>query len=137
MEKFKSKFKRGVSLQGVYSDCLFYNVSCDCGDPNCGTTLEIEVDDKFGTISVHMYRDLEFEYWRFSSSGFINLLKRIWFRLISSIRLFITGNLRTSGNFVLVDLEHINSFIEALQEGRDYCLKSEEERKNNFSGVKS
>jgi len=137
MGEFKSKFKRGVSLQGVYSDCLFYNVTCDCGDPNCGITLEIEVDDKFGIISVYMCRDLEFEYWRFNSSGAINFLKRIWYRLISSIKLFITGNLKTSGNFVLVNLEHINSFIEALQEGRDYCLKSEEERKNNFSGVKS
>lgn len=131
MEKFKSKFKRGVSLEGICTDCLYYNVSCDCGDGECGASLSIEVDDKFGVISVIMCRNLEFEHWRFCSPGIRNFIKKVWFRLISAIKLLFTGNLKTSGDFVLTDLEHIDSFIEALQEGKEYCLRSKEEREIN------
>ena len=134
--KFQSKFKRGVSLIHKFDKALYYSVQCDCGDSECGSIVEIEVDDEFKLIQLNFYKDVFFDFWRYPDTfnkddGFlqwvirnkiINVTKRFFYRWKKAIILAFTGEIKLNGDFVLIDIDHINAFIEALQEGRDYCL---------------
>lgn len=115
----ESKFKRGVSLIHNFDDkSLWYSVQCDCGDKECGSIIEIEVDDEFDLIQLHFYQDMFFDSWRYDGSILGNI-KGFLYRVKKSLILLFTGRLKMYNDFVLVDKDHINNFIEALQEGRD------------------
>lgn len=71
---------------------------------------------------LHFYKDVYFDYWKYSDPGFLNSIKRILYRIKKSLILLFTGKIKLSSDFIIKDIDHINAFIEALQEGRDYCL---------------
>lgn len=123
-EEFQSKFKRGVSLIHKFDKSLFYSVNCDCGDNECGSIVEIECDNNYGLLQLHFYKDVQFDDWRYPSYEFFKFdwLRRFFYRWKKAIILAFTGKIILHGDFVILDLEHINNFIEALQEGRDYCI---------------
>ena len=145
-DNFKSKFKRGVSLIHKFDDSLWYSVQCECGDNECGSIVEIEVDDKFKLIELHFYKDVNFDFWRYPDDsklwleeGFVNFIKDLYYnKLINGTKRFIyrwkkalilgfTGEIKLHSDFCLIDIDHINDFIEALQEGRDYCAEIKKE----------
>lgn len=145
--KFQSKFKRGVSLIHSFDKSLYYSVQCDCGDQECGSIVEIMVDDEFKLIEMHFYKDVHFDFWRYPDDndlwlkeGFINFIKDLYCnKLINGTKRFLyrwkkalilgfTGEIKLHGDFVLLDLDHIDNFIEALKEGRDYCVEVKKEK---------
>jgi hypothetical protein len=138
--EFQSKFKRGVSLIHQFDKSLYYSVQCDCGDNECGSIVEIEVDDEFKLIEMHFYKDVHFDFWRYPDDnnlwledGFTNFIKDLFYnKIINGTKRFLyrwkkalilgfTGEIKLHGDFCLINIDHINDFIEALQEGRDYC----------------
>jgi len=131
--KFQSKFKRGVSLIHQFDKSLCYSVQCDCGENECSSIVEIECDDDFGFIQLHFYKDVYFDFWRYSDEGILNSIKRFLYRWKKAFVLAFTGEISLHGDFIIMQPEHINNFIEALQEGRDYCVKAKEEmlKENN------
>ena len=143
--EFQSKFKRGVSLIHKFDTSLYYSVQCDCGDAECASIVEIEVDDKFKLIELHFYKDVHFDFWRYSDhiyleDGFKSFIKDLYYnKLINGTKRFLyrwkkalilgfTGEIKLHSDFCLIDIDHINAFIEALQEGRDYCLEVKKEK---------
>ena len=147
--EFQSKFRRGVSLIHKFDKSLYYSVQCDCGDSECGSIVEIEVDDEFKLIQLNFYKDVFFDFWRYPDEmyledGFIsfikdlfrnkiiNATKRFLYRWKKALILGFTGEIKLNGDFVLIDIDHINAFIEALQEGRDYCIEVKKENESNL-----
>ena len=78
MKNFQSKFKKGVSLNHQFDDYISYNIECDCGSKDCGLTMTIECDTKWGIIELHFYNNARFDYWRYSDPGIVNYFKRQW-----------------------------------------------------------
>jgi len=138
----KSQFKKKVSLLDKYNDMIMYRAECSCGDNEHDVTIEIEVDKKFGSISLNFYKDISFSHYYiyrdvlwsdkilkdkniFSAILYIleNSLvyygKVLWCRLKNSSRLMFTGYLKMESDFMIDSDEHIDNFILALQEGRD------------------
>ncbi|MFZ4438850.1 MAG: hypothetical protein ACOYOS_10515 [Syntrophales bacterium] len=128
--EFQSKFKRGVSLIHKFDKSLYYSVQCDCGDGECGSIVEIEVDEEFRLIQLHFYKDVYFDHWRYPDRTFLDRIKGYLYRWKKAIILAFTGEIKLHGDFVLVDIDHINDFIEALTEGRDYCVDVKEKGQN-------
>ena len=143
---FQSKLSRGASLIHKFDTSLYYSVQCDCGDAECGSIVEIMVDDEFKLIELHFYKDVQFDSWRYPDDtdlwlkeGFINFIKDLYYnKLINGTKRFLyrwkkalilgfTGEIKLHGDFVLLDLDHIDNFIEALKEGRDYCVEVKKE----------
>ncbi len=135
--EFQSKFKKGVSLIHKFDKSLWYSVQCECGDNECGSIVEIECDNEFGLIQLHFYKEVRFDHWRYPEYGFFkfNWFRRFLYRWKKAIILAFTGKIKLHGDFLLTDPEHINNFIEALQEGRDYCIKVKEKLKPEIGGA--
>jgi len=134
LKNFQSKFKKGVSLSHQFDDYISYNIECDCGSKDCGLTMTIECDTKWGIIELHFYNNARFDYWRYSDPGIVNYFKRIIYRWKKAIKLIFTGKISLENDMVLVDIDHINNFIEAMQEGRDYCINAK--NKDNNTSLK-
>lgn len=132
-EEFQSKFKRGVSLIHKFDKSLYYSISCDCGDNECGSIVEIECDDEFGIIQLHFYKDVHFDFWRYPSYEFFKFdwFRRFLYRLKKAIILAFTGEITLHGDFVILEPEHITNFAEALLEGRDYCIQAKKDHEIN------
>ncbi len=123
-KNFKSKFQKGISLLHQFENSLCYSMECDCGDRECGAVIEIELDADCQLILLHFYKDVYFDCWKYSDPGFKNYIKRILYRIKKSLVLLFTGQIKLSSDFIIKDIDSINTFIKALQEGRNYCLKA-------------
>ena len=131
---FQSKFKMGVSRQSNYSDSICYKIDCDCGNSDCGISMWMKYNKECNSIFLSMYQNTKFDSWRYSDNGFINMIKRIIYKWKQAIRLIFTGEISLEGELVLINLDHINNVIEALQEGRDYCINAK--NKDNNTSLK-
>jgi hypothetical protein len=119
----ESKFKTKVSITNIYehSSSIWYNVSCDCNSEDHVCQIEFEYDKKCNMIVLHFYKNVSFDWWKYDSYKFMGKIKNFWNRIKKAFKLLFTGELSMSETFMLVDIKHIESFIEALQEGLGYC----------------
>lgn len=60
----------GILKQGDFGLAKFYHVQCDCTDPDCAHTLEVEADEI--EVSVHIYNTVHTKWWE------KNRWKQIW-----------------------------------------------------------
>lgn len=60
----------GILKQGDFGPAKFYYVQCDCSDPDCSHTLEVEADDMH--VQVHIYSTVHTKWWE------KNRWKQIW-----------------------------------------------------------
>jgi hypothetical protein len=51
----------GILKQGSFGAAMFYYVACDCTDPDCSHTIEVEADGI--EISVHIYTNSHTKWW--------------------------------------------------------------------------
>jgi hypothetical protein len=112
-----------VMKTGQYNQAVFYQVSCDCGSKDHQMGLEMDVDD--GIFTLHFYGDFETTaYW-----GRPNWFTRQWKKIKLTLRLWFIGYIEMEQEFLLIDDKHINSFIGALEEGKQ-LLKEERGKEN-------
>lgn len=71
-------------------------------------------------------------YWSANWQSNDNWFKNILFRIKGALKILFLGYLELQEDFILEGEEHINSFIEALKEEKEY-LKAKQERKHNGS----
>ena len=119
---------KGVMLIGEWPNAVMYRVACDCKDPEHDITIEMEFDKKFGMIFLQLHKDVEYCHYDFSDPAF-EKLRNIWRTVKAAFRLVFTGYLKTNTEFLLKDLDHIDSFIAALMRGRTLCAEQLEEFK--------
>lgn len=133
----ESKFKTKVSFLNQYDHCssISYKVECDCHSDDHACIIDMEYDKDMNMINLMFYKDVSFDWWTGDTwhNPIIGRLKNYWNRIKKASKLLFTGEMRMSEEFMLIDVKHIESFIEALQEGLEYCkeekIKLEEEYK--------
>jgi hypothetical protein len=107
-----------VMRTNEFLDSIFYRVCCDCGDPDCDLTLEFEYDKDINYVTLNIYKNLRAsahwgDYW--DHFDFI----RIWWNKIKMIWIILTkGYIEVCEETMLKDIEHIDNFIKALEEGK-------------------
>lgn len=60
----------GILKQGDFGAAMFYYVQCECTDPDCAHTIEVEADEI--EVSVHLYHTQHTKWWEKSR------WKQIW-----------------------------------------------------------
>ena len=116
----ESKFKKFVSLNDKYPYMIGYRVDCACGDHEHSSHIDIEYDQELNDIQLVFYKTVHYEYWN-ENDGFFYWFKNIWVRIKKATKLIFTGDIEMSESFMLIGEDHINNFIEAMQEGLEHC----------------
>jgi len=106
-----------VSKVNEWKGCdVWYKINCSCsGGDDCDCNIEFEFDKDFGDVTVNFYKHLMWEdYWQ--NKWF---LPRWWTRVKVAVKVLLTGRTDVNGDFIIQGQDHIESIIEAFQEGRD------------------
>jgi len=118
-----SKFSKGVMFLDKFGDhSIWYRIACDCGSKECDTYMEFEFDKKVNMLFLNFHKDVIVCEPYDDKENIIDKLERYWIRFCKSMKLLFTGYLKMEESFILQNKDHINNFIDALQEGRDYIL---------------
>lgn len=145
VSNFISKFGKKVMLldssKNKYDTSILYRISCDCGSKDCDIELELELDNDLKMMNLNFYKKiyflsyLNYYYCTDDDNRFlkiikliISIIKVIFKRIGAGIKLLFTGRLEMEGCLILKDSDHINSFIEALEEGKKFCLEEENKK---------
>ncbi len=110
-----------------FDKSVFYRVACDCTEPDHDMTIEMEIDNDFPNIGLHIYAKLESSvYW-----GGSNWFERQWKRIKYSMSLLFKGWIEVEQEFLFINDEHISNFIEALEDGREKMRKLTPEQESS------
>jgi hypothetical protein len=103
-----------VMLTDEFENDIFYTVACHCGAKECSLELELEHDTKINDITLRIYTDLQWRaYW-----GTNNIFQEFWKRITGACRMFFTGKIKVYDELLIQNQEHMQSFIDALKEGK-------------------
>jgi len=128
MTEFKSKFPMKVCNSTVFEDSIWYVFHCDCGSHDHAATIEIEYDKKLNLISLNFYKDFEYFNW---SDGYLDKVINCWKRFKTAMRILFVGYIEVNADMIINGTDHVDAFIDALIEGRNYVAVKEERRKKN------
>ena len=99
-------------------ESIWYKAICPCG---CDESLDIEIEKQISISKDNQYPIL---YLRFYKNSYINIFSTNWFsnileRIRISFKILIFGKYETTGEYYIQDVEHIEDFIKALEEGKE------------------
>lgn len=97
--------------------CVYYKVACSCGCGEHDMTLEIEHDWDMVTISLDQEMSWS-SYW-----GVNNIFQRIWYRITGAWKMLFTGHIDVTGSVIFQGEEHIQGFLDAVEEGKDFVIQ--------------
>ena len=107
-----------VMKTNEFDDAVYYRVACECGSDEHDVTIEFEkLPDIDDMIFLNFYKKI---YWSSNWKSNDNWLRNIWFRIKGSLKILFLGYLELEGDFIIKGEEHIDSFTEALKEGKSY-----------------
>jgi hypothetical protein len=131
-----------------FGDEIFYRVACHCGSSDCDMHMTLELDRKTGMISIlfekkmltstdwdvkPVWFDLLDDSWEEIlenlKNWFKNLLVRTKNKLKYTWTIWIHGYVESSADLIMRDEKHIQSFLEAIEAGREELTKIFEEHK--------
>ena len=94
---------------------VWYKIGCSCGGgDNCDCQIEFEFDKDFGDITINFYQNLMWcDYWQ--NKWF---WERWWSRIKVATKILLTGRTEVNGDFIIKGHEHLDSIIEAFNEGK-------------------
>lgn len=96
-----------------FKNSVYYRIACDCTDEEHDLTLELDWDD--GILTLHFFGNLEVSKW----GAYYNWFERQWWKIKKTFDLWFNGYFEVNYEMMILDEEHLDSFIEALQEGKD------------------
>lgn len=102
-----------------FENTIYYRVACQCSANDCDLSLEMEWDEELGEIALNMYKDLRWNSEWGSDYKFGWWWKDKWLRLKVASKVLFTGYIKVDGWLILQGNEHIDAFIEALEEGKN------------------
>ncbi len=118
--KLGTKAMKMMEWKGNY---VWYKIACDCGAGECDSTIAFEIDKDFGDIEVNFYQNIKWaDYWK--NEWFFT---RWWARIKVALKVLWTGEMRLEGGFIVQGEDHMNSFVDAVQEGRDKMIQWKED----------
>ena len=127
----KNKYLEKVMLVETFHNSIMFRFGCDCCSETCDMTLDFEFEREHKSIWVSLYKKLEFcDYYGLNDSiedKFFkrcgNFLRRWKKRFLGALKLFFTGYIEVEGEMIIMGENQINSLLEVLKDGRDYCLE--------------
>lgn len=151
----ESKFSKKVMLMEDRGDSITYRCACDCGEGEHDLHIEFEYDKELQQmLFLNFYKDVYFfDYFRRDVLWFDDIIKKVkekkfkeavsdffddtlfyyWknfrYRLRKAVRLLFTGYLKMNEDFILHGVDHIDSFIGVLEEGKSLILERKESEK--------
>ena len=96
-----------------FDDSVFYRIACACGSKDHEFELWLEYDKKINDITLMIEKTLYWKYHYELSPWY----EKIYKRLFAGLKLIFGGYLEMQADVLFMDKEHIEGFIEALQEG--------------------
>jgi len=112
----KDKTSTGVSkIKEWKGTSVWYKVNCSCGGGECDSLIDLSFDKDFGNIDVEFYKTIMWadyyqkKWW----------WQRWWLRIKMATQIIFKGYTEHEGSFIIEGIDHLNSFITALEEGRD------------------
>jgi hypothetical protein len=96
-----------------FDDSVFYRIACTCGSKDHEFELWLEYDKDINDITLMIEKTLYWKYYYALSSWY----EKIYKRLFAGLKLILGGYLEMQTDVLFMDKEHIEGFIEALQEG--------------------
>lgn len=114
-----------------YDESIFYRVACDCTEDEHDVRLELETDE-LGILTMRISANLQWaSYYANTWYG------RIWERIITPIKMLITGRIEVYHTILFLHENHINAFIAALEEGKEKIKRAiAKRRKDNKENEK-
>lgn len=101
-----------------FKDSVYYRVSCDCGEPRCDLVIDFEYDKKFNYINLTIYKNLlASAHWGCCWKHF-DFIRVFWNKIKMMFTILFKGYIEVCEGTLLKDVEHIDNFIKALQEGK-------------------
>ncbi len=98
-----------------YPGAVWYRVVCSCGCGDSDITLELEKeDDVKGMVFLNMYQKMSASAYYGDTNFFKILLTKL--KMVCTI--FFKGYIEVEGSTILEGKEHIDNFIQALEEGK-------------------
>jgi len=97
-----------------FEDDVYYRAACSCGNSEHDVTIEFEKDED-GDINLFFHKKVCYTS-RWTAN---NIFSDFWLRLKGALKLLFTGYIELEESFMLEKGEHIDSFIKALEEGRE------------------
>lgn len=111
-ELLSSQISYRVMKTHEFDDSIFYRVACDCTDDEHDVRLELETDE-LGILTMRIYANFQWvSYYANTWYG------RIWERIITPIKMLITGRVEVYHEILFLHENHIDAFIAAMEEGK-------------------
>lgn len=108
----------------------FYKLMCSCSEDRHTLTLQLEHDCNQVVLTIE--QELTWSaYW-----GDSNIFKRILNRITGAIKLLFVGYIDVQGDCIIQGEEHIQSFIDSLEDGKSFIKKWEKEENERRLGKK-
>lgn len=115
-----------VMKTNEFEDSVYYRATCSCGSDEHDITIEFEIDkDIDHMIFLNFYKKV---YWSANWKSNDNWFKNILFRIKGAFKILFFGYLELQEDFILEGEEHIDSFINALKEGKEYLKLKQNNR---------
>ena len=131
-----------------WDDEIFYRVACHCGSADCDMHMSLILDRKTGLISLlfekkmvtntdynthPVYFDLLEDSWEDTKENIKQFIKNFFIILKNKIRhtwtIWVHGRLESSADLLISDEKHIESFLGAIEAGKEELTKSFEDQK--------
>lgn len=110
---------KNVMKTDEYSGTVMYKFNCGCNDDDHITTIEFDYHKDSNDIDITFYKKMSWDsYWNLD-----NWYERLWSRIKVASKILFTGWIEVDTDVIIKDEEHITSFIEALQEGKNKMIE--------------
>ncbi len=123
-----SKPSRGVSIVKEYDKTIFIHLACDCMSPDCTKIFELSYEEDVRMIIMNIYVDL-MVHTLYNDNWFI----RQWNKVKGIFKILFNIPLTYSTDLCLVNEDHIQDFIDALEYARIKLAKVEDETNEHAS----
>jgi hypothetical protein len=116
----KQMISNKVMKTEEFDDAIYYRLPCSCGSKDHDITLEFEHDEEIPEmVFLNVYMNLVWSsYW-----GDTNFFQIIWRKIKTALRIIFVGHIELEESFILKGEDHIDAFIEALNEGKRLMQK--------------
>ena len=115
-EQTKEKTSVGVSkIKEWKGTSVWYKVNCACGGGDCDSMIDLSFDKDFGHVDVEFYKTIMWADY-YQKDWF---WQRWWLRVKMATQILFKGYTELEGSFMIEGMDHLSSFITALEEGRE------------------
>jgi hypothetical protein len=118
----ESKFPTKIMLLDDVGDEIIYRAACDCCNPEDDVWIDIEYNKSINYVTLLFMTKTHYTYRPWDST-FMEKIRYYGRRICDSIILLFGGRIELESTFMMKDKEHIESFLTAINKGREVLLE--------------